>query len=99
MADFETIADFSKRTNLPRRLIDALIKQGVLPHINSGRHAHIHIEGAQEALKMYSAQSAEEIAATMPVPIRLMTVKSKTNTERKYKGRPPDKIRLAKKNA
>ena len=94
---FETPAKFAKRTNLPERLIRALVRQGQLPHIKTGNcHVKIHIEGALEAVKQYSQQSAEAIAANLPVPIRIIKQHPKPVTERKYKGRPPDAVRLGK---
>lgn len=99
MPTFESIAAFSKRVNLPERLVRSLVRQGQLPHVKTGKcHVRIHVEAGMEAIKQYSEQTAEEIAATMPVPMRIIsTQRTKIPTERKYRGRPPDKVRLANK--
>lgn len=98
-AIMETISVFAKRVNLPERLIRTMVKQGQLPHLKLiGKcHVRIHVEAALEALKQYSLQSAEEIAAVLPVPMRLYHQPPKAASERKYKGRPPDAVRLGQK--
>ncbi|WP_455577308.1 hypothetical protein [Anaerosinus sp.] len=90
---FESIADFSKRVNLPERLIRSLVKQGQLPHMKLGKcHAKVHIEAGLEFLKLYSQQNANEIATSMPVPINISNIPMPKS--KKHKGRLPDKVRL-----
>ena len=97
---FETPANFAKRTDLPEQLIRSMVKQGQLPHMKTGKcHVRIHVEASLEAIKQYSQQSATEIAASMPVPIKIIKSAVKPATDRKYKGRPPDSVRLAMKKA
>lgn len=95
----ETIRDFAKRVNLPEKLIRLMVRQGQLPHVktNGNCHVRIHVEAALEAIKQYSIQTAEAIAATLPIPMRLYRMPPKSADERKYKGRPPDAVRLGKK--
>ena len=100
----ETISSFSKRTGLPDRLIRLMVRQGKLPYIKTGKsHVRIHVDSALEAIKQYSQNSADEIAATLPVPLyqsyRTSVKKSAVTVERKYKGRPPDSVRLANKSS
>lgn len=98
-AIMETISDFAKRVNLPEKLIRRMVRQGQIPHLKTigNCHVRIHVEAALEALKQYSLQSAEEIAAALPVPMRLYQQAPKAVSERKYKGRPPDAVRLGRK--
>ena len=97
---FETPAKFAKRVELPEHLIRSMVKQGQLPYMNTGKcHVRIHVESALTALKQYAQQSATEIAASMPVPIKIIKSVVKPVIDRKYKGRPPDSVRLAMKKA
>ena len=90
---FETIREFSQRVNLPEQLIRCLVKQGKLPHIKpKSCWVKIHVQSALLALDTTSATTAEELAAKMPVPIKIMPKR-----EKKHHGRLPDKVRLAKK--
>ena len=90
---FETIKEFSNRVNLPEQLIRCLVKQGKLPHIKpKSCWVKIHVKSALLALDTMSATTAEELAAKMPVPIKIMPKR-----EKKHQGRLPDKIRLAQK--
>lgn len=93
----ETVSDFAKRTNLPEKVIRAMVKQGQLPLLKTAGNCHvrIHVDAALEVLKQIAIHSAAEIAATMPVPIRTNRFIKTASNERKYKGRPPDKVRKA----
>jgi hypothetical protein len=100
---FETVESFAKRTGLPVNLIRGMVRQGQLAHIKTGRcHVRICIDVALEQLRQHATQNAEEIALSMPVPVRLTTIARPREKEkpdaRKYKGRPPDSVRLAQKN-
>lgn len=97
---FESISSFAKRINLPDGLVRAMVKQGRIPHIKTGKtHVRIHIEAALEAVKHHAEQNAGEIAMTMPLPINVPVPVPVPRAERKYKGRPPDAVRLGKKTA
>ncbi len=96
---FESILAFSKRVSLPERLIRAMVKQGQLPHVKSGTRVKIHIEAALEAIKKHSEKTAIEIAETMPVPLytlKMPELQMQPRSDRKYRGRPPDAVRLGK---
>lgn len=99
----ETVSSFSKRTGLPVKIIRLMARQGQIPHIKTGKsHIRIHIEGGLEAIKQHSQITAAEIAATMPVPIHMLApipafTAKPSSVARKYRGRPPDSVRLAKK--
>ncbi len=94
---FESIASFAKRVNLPTALIRALVKQGQIPYVPTGKsHKRIHTEAGMEAVKKYAEQSAQEIAATMPVPMRTTYPRPIPRSERKRQGRPTDAARLGK---
>lgn len=91
---FEPPLAFSRRTGLPERLIRLMVRQGQLPHVRTGKcHVLIHVEAALDALRTRAQQTAEEIAAALPVPIRI-SPKPQSELPRKHKGRPPDAVRL-----
>ncbi|MBP1763501.1 MAG: hypothetical protein H6Q65_559 [Firmicutes bacterium] len=98
---FETVKVFSERVGLPEDLLRKMIRQGQIPHVRTGaRHVRVHVEAGLEALKKYAEQSAEEIAARLPVPMKIVKSKQEADPARKKKGgRPPDSVRLAKKLA
>lgn len=99
MTLFETINQFAERTGLPIKLIRIMVRQGQLPHIKTGKaHVRIHIDSALDALRQKAEKTAEEIAATLPVPISLRPPKSQQEGQhcKKYKGRPPDSVRLGR---
>ncbi len=90
---FESIAVFAKRVGLPDRVIRSLAKQGKLPLIKTGRsHTRIHVEAALEAIRHVAEQTASDIALTMPVAIPIIAPVPRRDTERKYRGRIPDKM-------
>lgn len=92
---FEPPLAFARRTGLPERLVRAMVRQGQLPHLPTGKsHVLIHVEAAMTALATRATQKAEEIAATLPVPVQLMP---RPQQQKKHQGRLPDKIRLAMK--
>lgn len=94
---FETIAVFSKRVNLPDAVIRQMVKQGQIPHMKISKNSvRVHIGGGLEAVKKYAELTAMEVAATMPVPIHIVCPPPVPRSERKYKGRPPDAVRLGK---
>lgn len=97
---FESVPKFSKRIGLPETLVRCLVKQGKLPHVRGNKHVQINIPASLDALKALSAATAEEIAATMPVPMTIRPAsgkRSKPENNRKYRGRVPDAIRLRNK--
>lgn len=84
----ESISKFAARVGLPERLIRAMVKQGLLPHVKTGKcHVRIHVEAATETIKQYSQYTAECIAKTLPVPITLM--QERPVVGQKHQGRPP----------
>lgn len=90
---FETVREFAKRVNLPEQLIRCMVYQGQLPHVRPKKSwVKINVPMAIHALNLLSLKTAEDLAAQMPVPIKLMPQR-----EKRHKGRLPDKIRLAKK--
>lgn len=96
---FETIAAFSKRVNLPDGVVRRMVKQGELPHVTTGKtHVKIHIEAALEAIRYYAERKASELQTNMPIPVNLANIPQLVpRSERKYKGRPPDAVRLDRK--
>lgn len=90
---FESIAAFAKRVGIPERVIRRLARQGKLPLIKTGRsHARIHVEAALEAIRHLAEQTAADIALTMPVEVPIIKAELRSNIERKYRGRVPDKV-------
>jgi hypothetical protein len=86
MPETETILEFSKRMGLSETLIRQYAKQGLLPIIPVGKkHVKVLIDGAREAVRQIAQAHANELAATMPVPISSYYV----NENKVYRGRPP----------
>lgn len=90
---FEPPKSFARRVGLPERLVRVMVRQGQLPHVKTGKcHVLIHVEAAMDALRNRAEQTAEEIAATLPVPIRFAA--PRPQKQKKHPGRPPDSVRL-----
>ncbi len=84
LPETETILEFSKRMGLSETLIRQYAKQGLLPIIPVGKkHVRVLIEGAREAIWKIARAHADELAATMPVPI------SSNYSDKTDRGRPP----------
>lgn len=104
--EFETIADFSKRINLPDNMVRGMVKQGLLPCLPSGkRNYYICVVEAIKVLREQACKTAKEIGMTMPVPIKTLSpVPIKTLSDEAIvlpafkrtsnkKGRIPDKVK------
>lgn len=96
--EFETIADFSKRINLPDNMVRGMVKQGLLPCLPSGkRNYYICVVEAIKVLREQACKTAKEIGMTMPVPIKTLSdeaivLPAFKRTSNK-KGRIPDKVK------
>lgn len=102
MAAMETPKEFAKRSGVSEKLIRAYVKQGKLPHILTGKsHALIHIDAALESLRLMAEETAADKAAIQPVFFRVTSPRKRKSeqSDRKYKGRPPDSVRLASRDA
>ena len=92
---FETPPQFAKRTSIDYKIILGMVRQGTLPFIKTGKKGvRISVDGGIKALEKLSLDNAKDLATQMPAPLKLIP-----RTERKNKGRLPDKIRLAQKTA
>lgn len=95
MPTTESITDFAKRTGLSEKLVRKYVKQGILPHIKTGKsHVKIHIESSLKALDILAQENANQRAAAKPVPLTVVNTKVRM-AHRHKKGRLPDSIRLS----
>ena len=97
--ELESPAVFAKRVGINDKLIRQYVKQGKLPYIKTGKsHVKIHVAGALEAIKAMAETTATDQAALMPVIPKTVTIPNIPYKHElgKYRGRPPDKVRLAK---
>jgi endonuclease V-like protein UPF0215 family len=96
--EFESIRNFSKRVGLAENLIRKYAKSGRIPTVQSGRkNLHVHVEAALIALEQIAKLEATERAMYAPVTPIAFPVSKRVLEKRKYRGRPPDAVRLAKK--
>lgn len=95
---FEPPAAFAKRVGLPENKIRQYVKEGKLPHVITGKtHVKIHVDAALGALRLMAENNAAAVAATMPAPIPRTALPAREKSEKKFRGRVPDAIRLGRK--
>lgn len=97
---FESPLAFAKRTNLPKDVVYNLAKEGVLKAIQTSKcRLKINVEASLEKLEQLAEEEAADRATRVPVyRKRVREVRQKAAKAKiKRGGRPPDSVRLARK--